>query len=153
MTQTGYFAKENIGCFYGIFETRPYIRGLYENDNTGARYFLMAIYAYLEEEKEILELYKKYLEENFGMLYSLFVLYYKLGNEKKANAYLKRANKANPSLIKFFKGTLTDKDKAHHDYYQIGTASEIMMYYTNYVFLTDTIPTIEYYILEKFKIK
>ena len=25
----GYFDKENIGHFYGIFETRPYIRGLF----------------------------------------------------------------------------------------------------------------------------
>ena len=31
---------------------------LNENDNTGARYLLMAIYAYLEEEKEMLKLYK-----------------------------------------------------------------------------------------------
>ena len=76
-----YFSNDNIGCFYGIFETRPYIRGLYmkasclladgkvkqardvcmeilrlnESDNTGARYLLMAIYAYLEEEKELLK--------------------------------------------------------------------------------------------------
>ena len=29
LEKEGFFAKENIGHFYGIFETRPYIRGLY----------------------------------------------------------------------------------------------------------------------------
>lgn len=104
-----YFEKDNIGFFYEIFETRPYIRGLYakadyllldgkmkqardvckeilrlnNNDNTGARYLLMAIYAYLEEEKEMLKLYKKYPEEALGILFPLFILYYKLVNDKK----------------------------------------------------------------------
>ena len=72
LTEEGYFEEGNIGKFYGIFETRPYIRGLSckvynliaqgkiklamevckeilrlnENDNTGIRYLLAAIYAY-----------------------------------------------------------------------------------------------------------
>ena len=101
----GYFNKDNIGHFYGIFETRPYIRGLFdkanylildgkmkqacdickeilrlnENDNLGARYVLMAIYAFLEEENYMLKLYKKYPEEQLVMLFPLFILYYKQG--------------------------------------------------------------------------
>ena len=42
------------------------------NDNLGARYLLMAIYATLEEEKDMLNLYKKYHEENLEMLFPLF---------------------------------------------------------------------------------
>ena len=109
----GYFDKDNSGHFYGIFETRPYISGLYakanylvldgkikkardvckeilklnKNDNTGARYLLMAIYAYLEEENDMLKLYKKYPEESLVMLFPLFILYYKQGNDKKAKEY------------------------------------------------------------------
>ena len=108
LEEEGYFEKDNIGHFYGIFETRPYIRGLYRkadyliadgkakqardvcleilrlnnNDNTGARYLLMAIYAYLEDEKEMLKLYKKYPEEALEMLFPQFALYYKLGKDK-----------------------------------------------------------------------
>lgn len=28
-----YFTKDNIGIFYGMFETRPYIKGLYKKAN------------------------------------------------------------------------------------------------------------------------
>ena len=174
-----YFQKDNIGHFYGIFETRPYIRGLYakadylildgkikqardvckeilrlnENDNTGSRYLLMAIYAYLEEENDMLKLYKKYPEEDLEMLFPLFILYYKQGNDKKAQEYLDRINKANPNFIKFFKGTMKENEEIPYRYYAKGDASEVIMYFNQYDFLVDTIPTIDYYILENSKKK
>lgn len=173
----GYFEKDNIGHFYGIFETRPYIRGLYakadylildgkvkqardvckeilklnENDNIGSRYLLMAIYAYLEEEKEMLKLYKKYEEENLEMLFPLFILYYKNGNDEKAKEYLTRINKANPYFIKFFKGTIKKNDDIPYRHYVKGDSSEVIMYFNEYDFLVETIPTINYYILENSK--
>ena len=75
MEEEGYFAEENIGSFYMIHETRPYIRALgtymddliglgkfraairaglniirlNENDNLGIRYDLMALYAFMED--------------------------------------------------------------------------------------------------------
>ena len=169
-----YFSNDNIGCFYGIFETRPYIRGLYmkasclladgkvkqardvcmeilrlnESDNTGARYLLMAIYAYLEEEKELLNLYKKYSEENLEMLFPLFALYYKLGKYDKAKDYLKRINKANPNFIKFFKGTLDEGGYTIDGYYSRGDASEMFMYFNRYTFLIMSLPTIDEFILK-----
>ena len=174
-----YFKKDNIGHFYGIFETRPYIRGLYakanylildgkikqaravckeilklnENDNTGARYLLMAIYAFLEEENDILKLYKKYPEENLEMLFPIFILYYKKGNDKKAKEYLDQINKANPDFIKFFKGTMKENKNIPGGFYSIGDSSEIIMYFNQYDFLIKTIPTIDYYILENSKKK
>ena len=174
-----YFDKDNIGHFYGIFETRPYIRGLYakadylildgkikqardickeilklnENDNTGARYLLMAIYAYLEEENDMLELYKRYPEEDLEMLFPLFILYYKQGNDKKAKEYLDRINKANPHFIKFFKGTMEENNDIPYRYYAKGDSSEVIMYFKEYDFLVNTIPTIDCYILENSKKK
>lgn len=174
-----YFKKDNMGHFYGIFETRPYIRGLFakadylildgkikqardvckeilklnENDNTGARYLLMAIYAYLEEENDMLKLYKKYPEENLEMLFPLFILYYKQGDDKKAKEYLDRINKANPDFIKFFKGTMKENTKVPEGYYSKGDSSEVIMYFRQYDFLVETIPTIDYYILENSKKK
>ncbi len=173
----GYFDKENIGHFYGLFETRPYIRGLYlktsclafdgkikqardvckeilklnENDNTGIRYFLMAIYAYLEEENDMLKLYKKYSEEQLEMLFPLFILYYKQGNDKKAKEYLDRVNKANPNFIKFFKGTMKENKTIPEGYYSKGDSSEVIMYFSQYAFLIKTVPTLDSYILENSK--
>lgn len=174
-----YFTKENIGHFYGIFETRPYIRGLYtkanllcdegkikqardvckeilklnKNDNTGARYLLMAIYAYLEEETEMLKLYKKYSEEDLEMLFPLFALYYKLGNDNKAKEYLDRIDKANPNFVKMFKGTLKVDNDIHESYYQKGQESEVVMYITYYTFLLLTMPPLRDYVLEIIKQK
>ena len=174
-----YFDKDNIGHFYGIFETRPYIRGLFakadylildgkikqahdickeilklnENDNTGARYLLMAIYAYLEEENDMLELYKRYPEEDLEMLFPLFILYYKQGNDKKAKEYLDRIDKANPHFINFFKGTMEENNDIPYRYYAKGDSSEVIMYFKEYDFLVNTIPTIDCYILENSKKK
>ena len=179
LEKANYFKKENIGHFYGMFETRPYIRGLYmkagcllvdgkikqalsvckeilklnEHDNTGARYLLMAIYAYLEDESEILKLYKKYPEEHLEMLFPLFALYYKQGNDKKAKEYLDKINKANPHFIKLFKGTMTKNKDVPKGYYSKGDSSEILMYFSQYAFLINTMPTLNYYVLENSKNK
>jgi rubrerythrin len=126
---------------------------LNENDNMGARYLLMAIYAYFEEENDMLKLYKKYPEEDLEMLFPLFILYYKQGNDKKTKEYLDRINKANPHFIKFFKGTMKQNKDIPERHYAKGDSSEVIMYFQEYDFLVDTIPTINYYILENSKNK
>lgn len=177
LEKEGYFQKDNIGHFYGIFETRPYIRGLYikasylitdgkikqardicmeilrlnNNDNTGARYLLMAIYAYLEEEKEMLKLYKKYPEEDLEMLFPQFAIYYKLGKDKEAKELLERINKSNPNFIKLFKGTIKINKDVLEGYYRKGDSSEVIMYFEQYDFLVLTIPNIHEFILENSK--
>lgn len=179
LEEEGYFEKDNIGHFYGIFETRPYIRGLYakadylildgkikqardickeilrlnKNDNMGSRYLLMAIYAYFEEENDMIKLYKKYPEEDLEMLFPLFILYYKLGNDKKAKEYLDRINKVNQHFIKFFKGTMKENTDIPYRHYAKGDSSEVIMYFREYDFLVETISTINYYILENNKKK
>ena len=169
-----YFDKENIGHFYGIFETRPYIRGLVikaeylleegklrqaesvcnevlklnANDNMGVRYLLMAIYATLEEENDMLKLYKKYPEEDLEMLFPLFAIYYKNGNDKKAKEYLKRIDKCNPNFVKFFKGTIEESKKISPGYYSRGDSSEIFMYLERYDYLLVTMPKLHEYVIE-----
>lgn len=173
----GFFDKENIGIFYGLFETRPYIRGLYHkvqfltvegkikqardvcrevlrlnnNDNTGIRYLLMAIYAFLEDENEMLKLYKKYKEEHLEMLFPLFVLYYKKGDDKKALEYLERINKANPNFIKYFKGNIKEEKGVLDGYYSKGGSSEVFTCFDACEFLLDTVPALGHYILENSK--
>ena len=169
-----YFDKENIGHFYGIFETRPYIRGLVikaeylleegkisqaenvcrevlrlnENDNMGARYLLMAIYATLEKENDMLKLYKKYPEEDLEMIFPLFALYYKLGNDKKAKEYLNRVDKCNSNFVKFFKGTIKESKNVSSGYYSRGDSSEIFMYLNRYDYLLITMPKLHEYVIE-----
>ena len=173
LEEEGYFEKDNIGHFYGIFETRPYIRGLYKkadylvfdgkikqardvcleilrlnnNDNTGARYLLMAIYAYLEEEKEMIKLCKKYSEESLEMLFPQFALYYKLGKDKEAKNMLTRINKANPHFIKFFKGSIKKNENIPYGHYSKGDSSEVIMYFEQYVFLLMQLSNIHEFIL------
>lgn len=177
LSKEGYFDKENIGCFYSMYETRPYIRGLNlkaqlflecgkiklardicleilklnDSDNTGIRYLLMAIYAYFEDEKELLKLCKKYQEENLEVLFPQFALYYKLGKEKEAKEMLDRINKKNPHFLKFFKGSIEANPKVLDGYFRIGDSSEVFMYFTNYSFLILTMPNIQEYVLKNSK--
>ena len=179
LEEHNFFNKENIGSFYGLFETRPYIRGLYfkayillnsgkmtqakeickeilrlnESDNTGARYLLMAIYAVLEDEKGMLALYKKYPEKDLEMLFPLFALYYKLGNDKKAKKYLTEIDSLNPNFIKFFRDTLKISKNITPGYYSRGDASEVLMYFDHYRFLILILRNIDEYILDYFKNK
>lgn len=174
LTEEGYFEEGNIGKFYGIFETRPYIRGLSckvynlnaqgkiklamevckeilrlnENDNTGIRYLLAAIYAYFEDEKELLSLYEKYPEESLSMLFPLLALYYKMEKYEKAKEYLLKINKNNKNFIKLFKGTFEENEDIPSGYYSSDGSSEVAMYINNYQFLVMTMPCLDEFVLE-----
>ena len=175
LKEEGFFDKECIGVFYGMFETRPYIRGLYikaalyasngkiklardtcleilklnESDNLGIRYLLMAIYSFLEEEDELLKISKKYKEENLSMLVPQMVLYYKKGDYSLARKFLEKINGVNKNFRKYFKGTMPDEDDlAPKDYYSVGRSSEVQMYFRNYSFLMDSVGSIKDFILE-----
>ncbi len=173
LMKENYFDKDNIGRFYGIFETRPYIRGLVfkaeylleegkmrlamdvckevlrlnEHDNMGVRYLLMAIYAVLEEKDEMLKLYDKYPEENLETLIPLFSLYYKLGDDVKAKEYLKRIDKCNANFVKLFDDSI-EIDTDIPNIYRRGDISEIVMYMNRYYFLLLSMPSIGEYVLE-----
>lgn len=135
MEKEGYLDEDSIGSFWGILETRPYMRlrssymetlcncgllkkaveeceemiRLSENDNLGIRYRLMHLYAFYEEETKALELHKRYEgNEETQMLLPLSVLYFKKGDWDKAEAYLKRLSKVNKDTGKFLKSIMED---------------------------------------------
>ncbi|MBR1385686.1 MAG: hypothetical protein IJ568_02525 [Bacilli bacterium] len=177
LEQEGFFDKKKIGSFYSIFETRPYITGLgtkaalltsfgqirqaidickevlklNSNDNTGIRYLLMSIYAYLEDEKELTKLYNKYKEENIRALFPMLVLYYKLGNFEKAKEYLNLLNKNNKHFVKFFKGTLEPNKDLMSGYYSIGDETEVVVSMVDNIFLLDSVSQIDKFIIENSK--
>ena len=139
MEKKGLMDEDSIGKFWGILETRPYMRLLHkyadflvetemmtlaareyeemirlsENDNLGVRFSLMHVYAFLEQEEPALELHKKYDgHEETMMLLPLSVLYFKKGDFDKAEEYLKRLCAANKDTKKFFRAI--NKDKLDH---------------------------------------
>lgn len=127
MMREGYFAEEFKGEFWGVLETRPYMRlrhlymqtlaecgrirravreceemlDLCENDNLGVRFDLMHLYALLEEEEPANALLKRYPDGETQTLLPLSVLHFKLGQTDQALEDLKRLNKLNKDTKKF----------------------------------------------------
>ena len=128
MARGGWFQQENIGHFWGLMETRPYMRlrlsyfealiacgwnraairegqemlRLCEGDNLGVRYRLMHIYALLEETDAMLALHKRYeAYEETQMLLPLALAFYKTGELEGARDFLLRLHAVNPDVKKF----------------------------------------------------
>ena len=130
---------DDAGSFYGLIETRPYMRvrkaylellvvqGRYrhavreaeelirlnESDNMGVRYLLMALYSYFEDEESAKKLLEKYPEDTAFMLLPLIALYYKQENDKMMKCYVLRLQSKNPHLAEaleiFMEGTATEE--------------------------------------------
>ena len=128
LKKEGFFESDCIGEFWGMLETRPYMRvrqqyidtlvslgmmrkaadecertlELCESDNLGIRYELMHLYAYLEDEASALTLHQKFNEyEETQLLLPLVVLYYKLGDSEKSINFLKLLTNMNKDTKKF----------------------------------------------------
>lgn len=123
------FNKENIGIFWGLIETRPYMRtkhcymltlmelGRYneaikqgeellelcQSDNQGVRYLMLGLYAVLEKFEECETLYKKYLDDSTFMLFPLSIMYYKKGDYKKSKKILKMIQENNEYILEYLK--------------------------------------------------
>ena len=129
LTEEGFFDEDCIGRFWGMIETRPYMRLRYtyvqllmsmgkfrlaithcedmlrlcENDNLGVRYILMALYALFEDELQAQKLFKRYTgEQETLLLLPMITLYYKLDDYAKAKKYLKQLCNMNPEAKDFF---------------------------------------------------
>lgn len=137
MERDGYFSEDCIGNFWGIFETRPYMRmrskylgmlvscsmfkkaiaeaeellRLCANDNLGVRFSLMALYVLFEDEAKALELYSKYKEESTMFLFPLSLLYYRLGDFKQSRQYLRRLKKSNKDTFEFFEAMVCGEEE------------------------------------------
>ena len=94
------------------------------------------------------KLYKKYLEDDLVMMFPLFALYYKLGNDKKAKEYLNRVDKCNSNFVKFFKGTIKESKNVSSGYYSREDSYEIFMYLNRYDYLLITMPKLHEYVIE-----
>lgn len=161
--------EDNRGHFWLIVETRPYMRLRYsyarllmdlgkfkmaikecedllllcEGDNMGVRYLLISLYAFFEDELNVIKLHKRYEEESSAhMLLPIIALYYKLDDYKKAESYLKKLKKVNGELEDVFSG-IEDIDDVMDDViesgmYRYGSKEEVMAAMVDSAFLYAT---------------
>lgn len=165
------FSDENIGSFYSISETQPYIyimntaielyinlgkyklakdvcleiMRLNEMDNTGCRYVLMALYAFFEEEEELLNLYNQEGLDTLQGLFSLLVFYYKQSNYTKMDECIEKIEKVNEYFMPFIKTNDIELDDSTEDYFTIGGPSEVAIVFQKFSFLLESAqPIIDY---------
>ena len=123
------------GDFWGLIETRPYMRArsrrielytrlgmmklaekeceemieLCDSDNLGVRYTLMHIYALFEEEDKALRLFEKYSEDGTQLLLPLSIIYFKKRDFENARKYVELLKKRNEGLKDFINATKNEE--------------------------------------------
>lgn len=173
------FDKENIGIFWGILETRPYMRVRYskiltlillgryteaikecedmltlcEGDNMGIRYIALGLYCVLEKFEECEKLYSRYSDDSLMMVFPMAIMYYKKGDYKKAKRYLRLAEDRNEFIISFLVGEDIENLREYkNDYYSFGSEEEAFMTIESLMYLISSVPSfIEFIITEYIK--
>ncbi|OHR74204.1 hypothetical protein HMPREF3291_04255 [Bacillus sp. HMSC76G11] len=148
------FFKQNKGMFWGLTETRPYMRSkfnyavleaavghldiavkqcedlikLNENDNQGVRYTLFIMYMDLGMYKQAEKLLKKYNESHIASgAYNRVLLEYAInGATSKLKQQAEKAKKVNPFVFDFLTGKV--ELPAPPDSYGIGDQNEAVQY-------------------------
>lgn len=139
------FLLKNKGSFWGILETRPYMRAkeiyanyLFEigeteqalthaedllllnpNDNQGIRYLLLPIYIELSELTKAQELIDTFDEQSTNFLFNqVLVEFLTNGMTLATKRYIKEANQHNAYVKEFLKGTqnMPDIDELEDEY-------------------------------------
>ncbi|SDS36341.1 SEC-C motif-containing protein [Paenibacillaceae bacterium GAS479] len=148
------FFKKNTGHFWGLIETRPFMRAkfayaqllqeddndkdaasqyeelltLCPNDNLGARYELLAIYLNQNELKLAQQLFDEHEEHTTNVLYDQLVLeYLKNGISDRLAPLASAARKANPYVIAYVTGQ-KKLSRLQNDYITVGDESEAENY-------------------------
>ena len=162
------FDKENIGYFWGMMGTRPYMRArnmkitilmdlgrytdaikeceemlkLCESDNLGIRYTLIGLYCILEKFEECEKLYKKFNEYSAFMLFPMAIMYFKKGDYKKSKKFLRDLQGVNPYIIKILKNDITTVENSENiEYYAPGSREEASIIIADLLYLLITVPS------------
>ena len=162
--------KESMGDFYMVLETRPYMRvlqfyltilaGSYmiqqaiavakemlklnQNDNLGARYTLMALYVYTEDEFNVRKLIREHKEEEDSAFFTmpLALLKFRQGKWEEAKAILEKVKAQYKGFTTFLRDAAAGRDALydedfHNDCYQPFTRSELITIVLDCDFLWD----------------
>lgn len=162
------FDKENVGHFWGMIETRPYMRArnrkitilmdlgryteaikeceemldLCESDNLGIRYTLIGLYCILERFAECEKLYKKFNEHSAFMLFPMAIMYFKKGDYKKSKKFLKDTQEVNPYIIQILKNEIEILGNADEiEYYAYGSMEEASIIVVDLLYLLSSVPS------------
>ncbi len=149
------FFKENAGDFWGLIETRPYMRARYnfactliilgqddeainhferllilnENDNLGIRDELFPIYLHKQKYDQAQKLLKKYAEDYsvFSAYNNLLVEFLLKGKTPRLNKLYKVARRVNPHVVDYLTGKkkMPQRIQGH---YQLGSEEEAELY-------------------------
>ncbi|WP_192929741.1 SEC-C metal-binding domain-containing protein [Alkaliphilus serpentinus] len=151
------YFNENIGHFWLMTETRPYMRAkmgfalllwkegnleqatkhfkemleLNPNDNQGARYILLPIYMQLDKLKEARELINSYEDGSPQWTYNTALYNFKVkGGKKDAKAWLKDALEENHFIPYYLLGFNVIPKKLP-EFFQMGSKEEAIVYANN----------------------
>ena len=159
LKKRGIYTKENIGYFWEIFETRPFMRLKYDlarkfveldkrrdamtvyeemlalctNDNIGVRYSLISQYVFFEEYEKAEELWGRYENSTSPfMLLPMVVCYYKKDDFEKAESLWKALAKRNKHVERFLTQGISEEELEELeevDCYQTGSVEEAFLIY------------------------
>lgn len=171
LKKKGYFKSDTLGRFWHSGESRRYILLLREvvslltvcgklraaadmcnymiklcaEDTPGARYYLMSIYAYLEDEEGARQLFDRFPDSDPLIFLPLAALYYKLDNTAESEKYLFQMMRVNKGTRHFFellsKGDISEYMCDGNTENRSGPISELIDGYSYYNFLLASIPT------------
>lgn len=168
LEQDNMFDEDNMGHFWGIVETRPYMRArnrkitilmdlgryteaikeceemlkLCESDNLGIRYTLIGLYCILEKFEDSEKLYKKFNEYSAFMIFPMAIMYFKKGDYKKSKKFLKDTQEVNPYIIKILKNDIAMlKDSEDIEYYEHGSIEEASIIVNDLLYLLMSVPS------------
>ncbi len=174
------FNKENIGNFWLILETRPYMRArdskiatllklgryseaineceellkLCNSDNMEIRYILVALYSFLEKFEECEKLYKKFNDDSIFMVFPMAIMYFKKGDYKKAKQYLKKTEEQNEFLLDFLLNENGEFLKGRmKDYYSYESEEEAFLIINDLMYLIASVPYFVYFIQMEYRKK
>lgn len=176
LEEKGLLEEDNIGHFWGIIETRPYMRArhskleelmmmgrykeavkeseellrLCENDNLGVRSVLIGLYCYFEEFDKCEKLHKQYKEDyTISMLLPMTIMYYKKSDYKKAEKMLKEIDEINPFIAEYFVGEVDFDSEDNPEYYSIGSEEEAYITFKENFYLIASVPSFTQFVVEK----
>lgn len=170
------FDKDYVGAFWGIIETRPYMRArfekmsllydlernteaikecedmlrLCESDNLGVRLILVSLYVLLEKFDEAEKLIKKYGVFSLEMKISLAIMFFKKGEYKLSKKCIREIDEHNPFLACLLTNEIEPYDV---EYYARGSEEEAIATLENMHELIFASPMFASFMLETLGIK
>lgn len=150
------YFKENVGIFWGILETRPYMRAVFglamelesanrveeaiahyqellrlnPNDNQGVRYCLVPLLVELNKLKEAQRIFKSYTDDigpAIAYSHALF-LFKKEGDTQKARERLAEAIRWNSHVVRFLLTPKLNRRLRIGHYITVGGDEEALVY-------------------------